>query len=134
MARACAETGPLSFQEIGQGRLRCDPLAFGDVVLARKDSPASYHLCVCHDDALLGVDLVTRGKDLQPATAVHRLLQSLMGWPEPAYAHHALILGGDGKRLAKRDHAQSLRDLRAAGETPERIIARLESQSGLTLR
>jgi glutamyl-Q tRNA(Asp) synthetase len=107
--------GPLSFEEVGQGRLRCDPARFGDAVLARKDTPASYHLCVTHDDAAQGVTLVTRGEDLKPATDLHRLLQALMGWPEPAYLHHPLLLGPDGRRLAKRDGAATLRDLRAAG-------------------
>jgi glutamyl-Q tRNA(Asp) synthetase len=93
----------------------------GDVVLARKDVPVSYHLCVTHDDALQGVTLVTRGEDLLEATDIHRLLQALMGWPEPLYAHHALILGPDGKRLAKRDRAPTLRALREAGHTPEEV-------------
>jgi glutamyl-Q tRNA(Asp) synthetase len=116
MAAALAAVGaPLSFEELGQGRLRCDPQRFGDAVLARKDTPASYHLCVTHDDALQGVTLVTRGKDLKAATDLHRLLQALMGWPEPAYRHHALLLGPDGRRLAKRDGAPSLRSLREAG-------------------
>src|SRR6185437_10980459 len=81
----------LTYHEEGQGRLPCHPERFGDVVLARKDAPASYHLCVTHDDALQGITLVTRGVDLQPATDLHRLLQTLLGWPEPAYAHHRLL-------------------------------------------
>lgn len=119
MARALA-CGPaeLSFAEEGQGRIACHPARFGDVVLARKDIPASYHLCVTHDDALQGVTLVTRGEDLKPATDLHRLLQSLMGWPEPAYAHHRLLTDATGRRLAKRDRAATLRDLRAGGVTP----------------
>jgi glutamyl-Q tRNA(Asp) synthetase len=118
MARALALVPPLSFAEEGQGRLRCDPARFGDAVLARKDAPASYHLCVTHDDAAQGVTLVTRGEDLKPATDLHRLLQALMGWPEPAYAHHALLTDASGRRLAKRDRAATLRDLRAAGTSP----------------
>jgi glutamyl-Q tRNA(Asp) synthetase len=114
---------PLSFHERGEGRLACDPARFGDVVLARKDIPASYHLCVTHDDALQGVTLVTRGRDLKPATDIHRLLQSLLGWPEPEYAHHGLILGPDGRRLAKRDRAPTLAALRAAGHAPAEIRA-----------
>jgi glutamyl-Q tRNA(Asp) synthetase len=113
----------LSFHELGEGRLRCDPAQFGDVVLARKETPASYHLCVTHDDALQGVTLVTRGVDLKPATHLHRLLQALLGWPEPAYAHHPLLLGPDGKRLAKRDGAPSLRALREAGHSPAEVRA-----------
>ncbi len=125
MARALALAPPgLSFHEEGQGRIRCDPARFGDAVLARKDAPASYHLCVTHDDALQGITLVTRGEDLKPATELHRLLQVLMGWPEPAYAHHRLLTDGAGRRLAKRDRAATLRDLRAAGLTPAEVRAR----------
>ncbi|MBP0444867.1 tRNA glutamyl-Q(34) synthetase GluQRS [Roseomonas sp. SSH11] len=119
--------GPPSFEELGEGRLRCDPARFGDPVLARKDTPASYHLCVTHDDALQGVTLVTRGEDLKAATDLHRLIQVLMGWPEPAYRHHPLLLGPDGKRLAKRDGAVALRALRAAGRSP----AELRRMAGL---
>ncbi len=114
---------PLYFDEVGEGLLRCDPAGFGDVVLARKDTPASYHLCVCHDDALQGVTLVTRGVDLKPATHLHRLLQALCGWPAPRYRHHGLLLGPDGRRLAKRDHAPTLRALRDAGRTPAEVRA-----------
>lgn len=104
----------LRFREHGQRRA-CDPIPFGDVVLARKDTPASYHLCVTHDDAAQGVTLVTRGEDLLPATAIHRLLQALMGWPEPEYAHHGLLVNAGGQRLAKREGAPSIRALREAG-------------------
>lgn len=122
MARALAEVpAGLSFAEEGQGRLRCDPARFGDAVLARKDAPASYHLCVTHDDALQGVTLVTRGEDLKAATDLQRLLQALMGWPEPAYAHHRLLTDSSGRRLAKRDRAATLRDLRAGGATPAEV-------------
>ncbi len=127
VARAIGEAGPLVFHEENDGIVRCDPGAFGDVVLARKDAPASYHLCVSHDDALQGVTLVTRGLDLKPATSVHRLLQKLLGWPAPRYAHHPLLLGPDGMRLAKRDKAASLRDLRAAGVTPAAVVARIDA-------
>ncbi len=123
MAAAAERTGPLTFHEKGRGRLACDPLAFGDVVLGRKDIPASYHLCVTHDDALQGVTLVTRGEDLRPATSVHRTLQTLLGWPEPAYAHHPLLSDGDGHRLAKRTGAPALRDFRAAGLSPGAVLA-----------
>lgn len=123
VARALAETGPLSFEERGEGRIPCDPLPHGDMVLARKDTPASYHLCVTHDDALQGVTCVTRGEDLKEATAIHRLLQSLMGWAEPRYAHHRLLRGADGRRLAKRDGAPSLRALREAGRSPAELRA-----------
>jgi len=121
--RALAETGPLAFTDLIHGPRRCTPEAQGDVVLARKDVPVSYHLCVTHDDARQGVTLVTRGEDLLEATDIHRLLQALMGWPEPLYAHHPLILGPDGKRLAKRDRAPTLRALREAGHTPDEVRA-----------
>jgi glutamyl-Q tRNA(Asp) synthetase len=111
----------LTYREMNQGVIRCDPARFGDVVLARKDVPASYHLCVTHDDALQGVTLVTRGIDLQPATDLHRLLQTLLGYPEPAYAHHRLLTDAAGRRLAKRDHAATLRGLREAGYSPGEI-------------
>lgn len=120
---AAARAAPLSFDERGEGRIPCDPEQFGDAVLGRKDVPASYHLAVTHDDARQGVTLVTRGADLKPATHLHRLLQTLMGWPEPAYAHHPLLLGPDGRRLAKRDRAATLADLRAAGHSPAEVRA-----------
>ncbi len=123
MAQACTQAGPLSYQEEGQGRLACDPLAFGDVVLGRRDALASYHLAVTHDDAVQAVTLVTRGDDLRAATAVHRLLQATMGWPEPAYAHHALLADAAGRRLAKRDGAASLACLRAGGHSPAEVLA-----------
>ena len=94
-------------------------------MLGRKDVPASYHLCATHDDALQGVTLVTRGADLRPATAVHRLLQALLGWPTPTYAHHDLLRDAAGQRLAKRTGAQSLRALRQAGIAAADIRARL---------
>ena len=112
-----AVTGPLWFEEVGEGCVPCRPEQFGDVVLARKDAPASYHLCVTHDDALQGVTLVTRAADLKPATHLHRLLQALMGWPAPRYEHHGLLTDAAGRRLAKRDRATTLRDLRAAGHS-----------------
>ena len=127
MHAALGRTGPLSFYEDGEGRLPCDPGAFGDVVLGRKDAPASYHLCVTHDDAVQEVTLVTRAVDLRPATAVHRLLQALLGWPEPGYAHHPLLLGADGRRLAKRDNAPALRALRADGVTAAELRLRVRS-------
>ncbi len=121
MARAVAAAGPLDWNEAGHGRIVADPASFGDIVLARRDTPASYHLCVTHDDAAQAVTLVTRGEDLRPATAVHRLLQALMGWPAPDYAHHRVLIGPEGKRLSKRDGAASLRGLRAAGLSPAQV-------------
>jgi glutamyl-Q tRNA(Asp) synthetase len=122
--RALAEVRqPLSFADAAEGIVICRPQLFGDVVLARKDAPASYHLCVTHDDARQGVTLVTRGVDLRPATHLHRLLQALMGWPEPGYAHHPLLTDASGRRLAKRDRAATLRDLRAQGYTADQVRA-----------
>ena len=131
MARALASLGgPLDFVEEGEGRVACRPERFGDAVLARKDAPASYHLCVTHDDAAQGVTLVTRGRDLMPATELHRLLQVLLGWPAPRYAHHALMLDASGRRLAKRDGAATLRELRASGLSPEAARARAGLAAG----
>ena len=122
-AALAAVPADLAYDEAGEGRLRCDPAQFGDAVLARKDIPASYHLCVTHDDARQGVTLVTRGEDLRPATHLHRLLQALLGWPEPRYAHHPLLTDAEGRRLAKRDGAPSLRSLREAGRSPAEVRA-----------
>jgi len=121
--RALAETGPLSWTEISEGEIAADPALFGDVVLARKDVPTSYHLSVTMDDALQGVTLVTRGVDLKPATHVHRLLQALLGLPTPRYDHHGLLTDELGRRYAKRDKAATLRALREAGRTPEEVRA-----------
>ncbi len=121
--RAAALTGPLSFTDAKAGRVAFDPACIGDIVLARKDAPTSYHLSVCVDDALQFVSLVTRGKDLFEATKVHRVLQSLLGLPQPAYHHHDLVLDQDGRRLAKRSGALSLRALRAQGKTPAEVRA-----------
>jgi glutamyl-Q tRNA(Asp) synthetase len=126
MTTAARRAGPLTWLEAGQGRLSCRPEAFGDVVLGRKDAPASYHLCVTHDDAAQGVTVVTRGADLRPATELHRLLQALMNWPAPRYAHHALLLDAAGQRLSKRDGALSLRALRERGATPAQVQAMAE--------
>lgn len=100
-----------------------DPAPFGDVVLARKDTPASYHLACCHDDALQGITHVVRGEDLRAVTAVHALLQTLMGWPRPVYRFHPLLLGPDGKKLSKRNSDKSLADYRKEGMTPDDIRA-----------
>ena len=125
--RAVARAGALSFQERGfgphgeQGIIAADPLQFGDVVLARKDTPASYHLAVVVDDAFQGVTLVTRGHDLFAATHVQRLLQALLSLPTPACAHHKLILDESGRKFSKRDRAVTLRSLRESGATPDDI-------------
>ncbi len=113
---------PLVFTEHGEIRV-CDPARFGDVVLERRDTPGSYHLCVTHDDWLQGVTLVTRGEDLLETTELHRLIQALMGWPAPAYAHHVLLRDATGQRLAKRDAATSVHVLRASGATADAVRA-----------
>ena len=135
--RAAALAGSeMWFDETGagpqgeSGRIRVLPLVYGDVVLARKDGVLSYHLAVTVDDALQGITMVTRGNDLFPSTHVHRLLQTLLGLPAPTYRHHRLITDENGKRLAKRDQATSLRHLKSLGVTPAEILDRL----GLTSR
>ena len=127
MARALALTGALDWVEergATPRRVCAEPAALGDVVLARKDTPASYHLAVTVDDAIQGVTLVTRGEDLAPATHVHRLLQALLGLPTPRYRHHPLLADGAGRRLAKRDRALTIREMRSAGLSPGEIVAR----------
>ncbi len=103
------------------GCVRAEPAAWGDVVLARRDSPASYNLCVVVDDAIQGVSHVVRGRDLFYATAVHRLLQDLLGLPVPAYLHHDLVLDADGRKLSKSRGDTALRALRAGGARPDDI-------------
>jgi glutamyl-Q tRNA(Asp) synthetase len=125
MARAVLTTGALAWEEQGQGERTADPLAHGDIVLARKDAPASYHLASTLDDAIMGVSHIIRGADLLASTDVHRLLQALLGLPTPLYRHHPLVCGPDGKRLAKRDAATSLASLRAAGVDGSALAADL---------
>jgi glutamyl-Q tRNA(Asp) synthetase len=130
-ARAAALAGPLSFAEQGagpageRGRIAVDPVLLGDVVLARKEMPAAYHLAVVVDDAFQGVTLVTRGNDLFAATHVQRLLQALLDLPVPEYAHHKLILDEHGRKFSKRDSSMTLRELRAGGATQSDIRVRL---------
>jgi glutamyl-Q tRNA(Asp) synthetase len=121
LARAQAETGPLSWRDLDRGMIPAAPALLGDVVLARKDSPTSYHLSVTWDDALQGVELVTRGEDLFEATHIHRLLQALLDLPVPAWRHHRLLLDAEGKRFAKRDKAPTLRAMREAGKTAAEV-------------
>lgn len=123
VGRAAGLAGPLSFRDRGRGAIAADPAMFGDVVLARKDVPASYHLAVTVDDALQGVTLVTRGEDLLAATHIHRLLQALLGLPVPEWHHHGLLRDPQGRRLAKRDRAAALRALREAGHSPAEVRA-----------
>ena len=127
MHKAMALTGPLRFDDTGTrpGPHHFDAKAMtfgmGDVVLARRDIGTSYHLSVVVDDAAQGVTLVTRGQDLFDATALHVLLQSLLGLPTPTYHHHRLIRDDQGKRLAKRDDARALSTYREKGATPQDI-------------
>ena len=105
--------------------VKADPAAWGDVILARKDTPASYHLAVTIDDAFQGVTDIVRGLDLKPATAVHRLLQALLGLPELIYFHHRLILDKDGRKLSKSEGAAGLKNLRESGVSPAEIRQRI---------
>ncbi|WP_035447184.1 tRNA glutamyl-Q(34) synthetase GluQRS [Asaia prunellae] len=115
--------GSPSWQESEGARIKGRAAEFGDVVLGRRDNGVSYHLCVTCDDARQGVTLVTRGADLFEATSVHRVLQDLLGFPEPRYAHHPLIMDEAGRKLSKRDGAESLRALRAKGLSAPELIA-----------
>jgi len=131
--RAAAErAGPLSFLETGAGpaaetgRQVAQPDSAGDIVLARRDIGVAYHLAVVVDDAFQKVTTVVRGCDLFAATHVQRLLQVLLGLPEPVYRHHRLLVGPDGKRYAKRDRAETLQSLREQGVSPDRLIAELD--------
>jgi glutamyl-Q tRNA(Asp) synthetase len=124
MAAACARAGELSWTEQGDGpggetgTVTARPQAWGDVILARKETPTSYHLSVAIDDALQGVTDVVRGQDLFWSTSVHRLLQQLLELPQPVYRHHRLILDHAGHKLSKSTLATGLRELRAQGATP----------------
>lgn len=127
MEKALSLVGkPLTWQETGDGRkgeIEADPAAWGDVVLWRSDAPSSYHLAVTVDDAAQGVSHVVRGLDLFHATAVHRLLQELLGLTAPVYHHHRLIPGPDGRKLSKSLGDTALSALRAEGKTPSDIRA-----------
>ena len=116
MTAAMALAGPLQWHDERRGTQRARPDLFGDVVLWRKDAPASYHLAATLDDAADGVTVVTRGADLFAATHVHRLLQALLGLPVPVWHHHPVLVEPDGRKLAKRRGAPSLADRRRAGE------------------
>jgi glutamyl-Q tRNA(Asp) synthetase len=135
MAAARDRLGPdfdaLAFIELGKGprgehgEQRARPDLAGDVILARKDLGVAYHLAVVVDDALQAVSHVVRGEDLFEAAHVQRLLQTLLGLPTPLYHHHRLLLGPDGKRLAKRDKAETLAEIRAGGVSAEDLRASL---------
>jgi glutamyl-Q tRNA(Asp) synthetase len=134
MGRAVARVGaigwtafPVLSAPTSMTTVSATPLAHGDVVLARKDAPASYHLSCTLDDAAMGVTHVLRGNDLYGATDIHRLIQALLDLPSPAYGHHPLLLGADGRRLAKRDRSIALADLRAQGVNPAVLAADLRA-------
>jgi len=133
MEAAIARAGDLAWRERGggpqgeRGRIVADPRAWGDVIVARKETPTSYHLSVVIDDAVQGITDVVRGRDLFYATSVHRLLQRLLDLPEPAYRHHGLIRDTDGHKLAKSTGATGLRELREAGMS----VAELRGLIGL---
>jgi len=126
VAKAMALSGPLYWEDEEKGRIEARPETLGDVVLARKDTPTSYHLAVTVDDAIQGVTLVTRGADLFASTHIHRLLQALLDLPTPHFRHHRLLTDAAGTRFAKRDKALTLRALREAGKTPEEVRAMVE--------
>jgi glutamyl-Q tRNA(Asp) synthetase len=124
LSRVGAPTSRLSWQEERSERVvtvAADPAAWGDVVLARKETPTSYHISVVVDDAAQGVTEVVRGRDLLAATSVHRLLQALLGLPELVYLHHRLVVDADGNKLSKSTQATGLRELRAQGVTQAEI-------------
>jgi len=129
--KALARAGPLSWREENEevageaGMVEANPALWGDFVIARRDVPTSYHLAVVVDDAGQGITHVVRGRDLFLATAAHRLLQALLGLPQPVYHHHRLITDATGKKLSKSDRATSLRALREAGTTADDIRSRL---------
>jgi glutamyl-Q tRNA(Asp) synthetase len=127
--KAAAITGPLTFHDLRFGTITVNPNLLGDVILARKDIGPAYHLAVVVDDAFQEITHVTRGEDLLPSTHVHRLLQSLLGMPEPVYLHHELMLDASGKRLAKRCDSLSIAALREAGHSASELLARTESRS-----
>ena len=124
-AKALAQAGLPSWTEDDGTRFTASTADIGDAILARKDAPASYHLACVVDDAEAGVTLVVRGTDLRPSTPVQRLLQALLGLPEPRYLHHALVTHTDGRRLAKRDQAPTLAAMREAGVDGRALAAQL---------
>ena len=131
MAKAAAQAGPLSWVDELAGDQRAAPELFGDVVLLRKEAPASYHLAATLDDAADGITLVTRGVDLFAASHIHRLLQALLGLPLPKWHHHPLLVEPDAKghwrKLAKRRGSPALADLRHAGEDGPGLAAALRA-------
>ena len=131
LSESLRRTGPLTFEERGAGpggeagTIAVDPGPAGDVVLARKDVGVAYHLAVVVDDARQGITEIVRGQDLFEATHIQRTLQTLLDLPAPAYRHHRLLLGPDGRRLAKRDRAETLQSIRARGVSADALKAEL---------
>ena len=123
-----ALTGPLFWHDCRAGDVAARPDLEGDPVIARRDTPTSYHLSVTVDDHLQGVTLATRGEDLFAATHTHRLLQALLGSTPPDYCHHPLLKNAEGQRLSKRDGAVAIRTLRERGKTPEQVREMVECQ------
>lgn len=126
-----SEYDDLYYLEQKQGNIKAipaDPAPTGDVVLRRKDTPVAYHLACTRDDAAANITHIIRGEDLLNAAPVHALLQALMGWPKPIYIHHRLLLGPDGKKLAKRDKSASLESMRAEGLSAADVIALAEGK------
>ena len=116
----------LEYLERKQGQTKvipANPESTGDVILKRKDTPIAYHLACTHDDAAARITHIVRGEDLLAAAPIHTLIQTLMGWPKPVYIHHKLLLGPDGKKLAKRSKSASLASLREKGMRPDEVLA-----------
>ena len=120
--RAAGQAGPYHFVDESLGRIEGQPRLMGDFVIARKDTPTSYHLSVTVDDHLQGVTLVTRGIDVLPSTHVHGLLQKLLGYATPQYAHHRLLTDATGRRFAKRDRDMTIRAMRDRGMTSSEVV------------
>lgn len=125
MQAATESASPLSWTDLAAGEQLAHPMLFGDIVLWRKDAPASYHLAATIDDAADGISHVVRGMDLFAYTAIHRLLQVLLGLPEPSYWHHPLLLDEDGNKLAKSRLSQPLSELRAKGISGIELVEQL---------
>ena len=129
LSRALARTGALRWHDLEAGWQEAQPEMLGDAVLARKDTPVSYHLCVTHDDALQEISLVTRGADLFHATHLHRVLQALLGLPTPQYCHHPLLTGPDGKKFSKRNKDLTLCAVREKGFSAVELQRMLRSNA-----
>jgi glutamyl-Q tRNA(Asp) synthetase len=136
MARALAAVAaPLTYREFYEGDaprdMTAEPALWGDVVIGRRDVPASYHLACVHDDAAQGVTDVARGADLEAATGLHVLLQALLGYPTPDYRHHRLVLDAEGRKLAKSKSSLPLRELRAKGFCAQQVMDQLRGSMGV---